>query len=115
MRDKRITEKDRLEHIMEAIIQIESFIKEQDRDSFLKDDLVISATLFQFAVIGEAIQYVDRKTLDKYQYAWHRVRSFRNFILHEYHAISFRIVWDAAKNDLPELKKQVAEILKNEF
>ncbi len=90
-------------------------MKEHTRDSFLKNDQVISATLFQFAVIGEAIQHIDREILDKYPYPWHQVRSFRNFILHEYHAISFRIVWDAVKNDLPELKQRVSEILEKEF
>jgi len=43
------------------------------------------------------------------------VRGFRNFILHEYHAIEYRIIWDAAKNDLAELKKVLKKILENEF
>jgi uncharacterized protein with HEPN domain len=90
MRDKSITERDRLGHMMEAIIRIEAFVKTHTRDSFLKDDLVISATLFQFAIIGEAIHYIDRKFLDRYKYPWYKVRSFRNFILHEYHAISLK-------------------------
>lgn len=99
----------------EAIGLIEAFAKNHNRESFLKDDLVISATLFQFAIIGEAIHYVDNEILDRYEYPWYKVRSFRNFILHEYHAISFRIVWEAVENDLPGLKKQVAEILDQEF
>ncbi len=115
MRDKRITSQERLEHIMEAILKIENFIKNHDRNSFLKDDLTISATLFQFAIIGEAIRLVSHEILDKYQYPWHTVKAFRNFILHEYHAISFRIVWDAAKEDLPALKKAITEIIEKEF
>jgi uncharacterized protein with HEPN domain len=115
MRDEMITSQDRLEHIMEAIKKIEAFIQNHTRESFLNNDVVISATLFQFAIIGEAIRLVNNEILDKYKYPWHSVRAFRNFILHEYHAISYRIVWDAAKADLPQLKEVIAEILKKEF
>ncbi|MBK9732413.1 MAG: DUF86 domain-containing protein [Chitinophagaceae bacterium] len=69
----------------------------------------------QFSIIGEAIIYVDDEILNKYKYPWHKVRGFRNFILHEYHAIEFGIVWEAIRKDLPELKTVVAEILKKEF
>lgn len=82
---------------------------------FLKDNKVIYATLYQFAIIGEAIRYVDCDILEKYAYPWHKLIGFRNFILHEYHAISFRIDWEAVKGDIPELKKLIENILANEF
>jgi hypothetical protein len=74
-----------------------------------------NATLFQFAIIGETIVHIANEILVKYKYPWHKVRSFRNFILHEYHNIEFRIVWEAVKKDLPELKQKAGTILKNEF
>jgi uncharacterized protein with HEPN domain len=43
------------------------------------------------------------------------VRGFRNFIIHEYHAIEFRIVWEAIEKDLPELKRITEQILACEF
>lgn len=60
MRDRGITEQERLEHILEAMEKIESFTQNHNRDSFLKDDVVISATLFQFAIVGEAIRLVSK-------------------------------------------------------
>lgn len=115
MKDSRITGKERLEHIMQAINEIETFTKGETRESYLNDVVLINATLFQFAVIGEAIIYIENDILEKYAYSWHKVRSFRNFILHEYHAIEYRIVWEAIKKDLPELKKITEEILTNEY
>jgi uncharacterized protein with HEPN domain len=115
MRDKKITSKERLEHIVEAISEIEAFTKDCTRESFLNNKMLIDASLFQFAVIGEAIVYIDGDLLAKYDYPWHKVRAFRNFILHEYHAIEFRIIWDAIQNDIPVLKNEVQTILKNEF
>lgn len=115
MRDESITTKDRLQHIIEAIEEIETFTVTYTKESFLKDSKVINATLFQFAIIGEAIRNVDRAILEKYAYPWHKVIGFRNFILHEYHAISFRIVWEAIQGDLPELKNLIKKILSKEF
>jgi len=115
MRDSRITGKERLEHIKQAIADIENFIKDSSKESYLSDSMLINATLFQFSIIGEAIIYVDDDLLAKYEFPWYKVRGFRNFILHEYHAIEFRIVWETIKNDLPELKEKVDQILANEF
>jgi uncharacterized protein with HEPN domain len=115
MRDNRITSKERLEDILKAISDIEDFIKEHSKESFLSSSILINATLFQFAVIGEAITHVDNDILNKYPYPWYKARAFRNFILHEYHAIEFRIIWDSIQKDLPELKQIVLQILNNEF
>jgi uncharacterized protein with HEPN domain len=82
---------------------------------FLNDRVLINAALFQFAIIGEAIVQVDSDVLAKYEYPWHKVRGFRNFILHEYHAIEFRIVWEAIQKDLPELKKVIHAISQTNF
>ena len=115
MRNNKITSKERLEHIVEAITVIRGFVKGYSKQSFLDDTIVLNAVLFQFAVIGEAIRHVDNAVLDKYEYPWYKVRAFRNFILHEYHSIEFRIVWDAVKKDLPELKKMIESILNKEY
>jgi uncharacterized protein with HEPN domain len=115
MRDSKITSKERLQHILKAISEIEDFIKEHSKESFLNSSILINATLFQFAVIGEAITHVDNEILNRYSYPWYKARAFRNFILHEYHAIEFRVVWDSTQKDLPELKEIILQILRNEF
>ena len=115
MRNNPLPDKKRLEHILEAIHQIDTFTKGMDKEMFLDDPVIQSAVLYQFAVIGEAVAKTNRDILDKYPYPWHYVRSFRNFILHEYHAIEIRVVWDTIQNDLPGLKKIVETILIKEF
>ncbi len=115
MRDSRISGKERIDHILQAIADIETFTRESTKEIFLKDLVLINAVLFQFAIIGEAIIYIDKDIFSKYEYPWHRVRGFRNFILHEYHAIEFRVVWDAITNDLPKLKEMMEIVKNNEF
>ena len=115
MRDSSITNKERLQHILEAIFNINDFIDGKSKESFLNNVVLQNAILFQFAIIGEAVVHIDRDLLDKYPYTWHNIRSFRNFILHEYHAIEIWIVWETAKNNLPELKQIIETILNKEY
>ena len=66
-------------------------------------------------MIGEAIDHVEDVKLNKYDYHWHKVRSFRNLIAHEYFNIKLTAVWEIIENDLPELLKVVNQIIANEF
>lgn len=115
MRDSKITGKERLMHIKQAIDDIECYTRNVVKESFLANRILIDATLFQFSIIGEAILHVDDELLSKYDYPWYKVRGFRNFIVHEYQAIEFRIVWEAIEKDLPQLKRVTEQILANEF
>ncbi|MDP2335307.1 MAG: DUF86 domain-containing protein [Bacteroidota bacterium] len=65
MRDSQITGKERLEHIQQAIADIEAFTKDSSKETYLNDPVLIHATLFKFAIIGEAIIHVDLPELKK--------------------------------------------------
>ncbi len=49
----------RLLHIKNAISEIEKFVAKKERIEFLSNDILSSAILFQFSVIGEAIIHVE--------------------------------------------------------
>ena len=115
MKNQRIESYERLAHIQEAINMIEEFIREISKEAFLNDRLVVSAVLFQFSVIGEAVVHIEEDLLSKYEYPWHKVRAFRNLISHLYFQIKLDAVWDIIIKDLPELKQVIETILKNEF
>lgn len=88
-------------------------------EEFLNNLQAQSAVLYQYIIMGEAIIHVDPEILKKYDYPWHLVRSFRNFIAHVYHKIKLEQVWNTTKN-LSELKillEQILleQILKTEF
>ena len=115
MKQDKPSNKERLEHILHAIELIQSFTVNHSKSSFLRDEKTISACLFQYTIIAEAIANVDPSMLAKYNYPWDKVKLFRNFILNEYHAIEMRVIWDTTTEILPELKDIIITILKKEF
>lgn len=115
MKPKHLTSKDRLQHALQAIRHIEDMSNGVDLERFKGDIVIQSACFYQFAVVAEAMSHVDLEIISRYDYPWHRVKSFRNFILHEYHAIELEITFDTIKKVLPGLKTLLMEILEKEF
>jgi len=105
MRDKV-----RLEHIQYAIGRIKMYTESLTEKDFLNNPMVQDAVLHQFSIIGEAIVYIDDEILQQYDYPWHAVRAFRNYIAHEYFGINLAKVWSTIEINLPELEKIIASI-----
>lgn len=114
MKDSRLRSLERLRHIEEAITDIEKYTTGETNKSFQHNEMLHDAVMLQFVIIGEAINFVDEEKLAKYNYPWYKIRSFRNIIAHEYFNIKVSAVWEIVKKDLPELKKVIQQMLKNE-
>jgi uncharacterized protein with HEPN domain len=115
MKDSHLESKRRLEHILKAIDALEAFVQHESMVSFCQNDILNSAVLYKFTVIGEALIHVETEKLVKYNYPWYKVRSFRNMIAHEYFDIKLPAVWEIIQNDLPELKSVIQSVLEKEF
>jgi len=111
MKPDKQSSQERIQHILEAILDIQEFTHGITFKEFENDLKAYYACLYQFAVIGEAVVHLDSQILEGYDYPWYKVRSFRNFIMHEYHAIDKKVVWDTIEQELPEFRKLVERIL----
>lgn len=105
----------RLLHIEKAIAAIEQYVTGETIDSFCSTAILHDAVLLQFVIIGEAIVHVESDLLDKYDYPWYKVKSFRNMIAHEYFNIKLPAVWLIIEADIPQLKTIIASVLEKEF
>jgi uncharacterized protein with HEPN domain len=91
--------------ILESIDAINSYLQNMDYESFFKDRKTYSATIREFIIIGEAIGKIIDILEEKYPaYPWRILKDFRNFIIHEYFGVNPQIVYDAATQELDELK-----------
>ncbi len=45
---------------------------------------------------------------------WHKIKGLRNVYVHEYEKIDFEIAWSTLTENIPELKRQLEEILSAE-
>ena len=115
MKDSHLESKKRLEHILKAIEDLETFVYNESLESFCKNAVLNNAVLYNFTIMGEALIHVEPEKLADYDYPWYKVRSFRNMIAHEYFNIKLPAVWEIIKKDLPELRIVIQTILNNEF
>jgi len=98
--------------ILKAIRLIFSFIEQQDFSTFSASDLLQSAVIRQFEIIGEAAGKISEETQNNFSNVeWHSIKSFRNMLIHEYFKVDAAEVWTSIQIDLPVLNEQMNEIL----
>lgn len=73
-------------------------------DEFLSDPKTIDAVIRNFEIIGEAANRLPESFKDQHtDIDWHRIRGFRNRIVHDYMGIDYEIVWEIKTYYLPTL------------
>ncbi len=98
--------------ILEAIQKIEMFTHEMTFEAFMKDERTKDAVLRNLEVIGEAVKNIPESIKERYRdLDWKAVTGMRDKLIHEYFGVSFTIVWETVKNDLPPFKKRMEGIL----
>ena len=81
--------------ILESCHKILQYTEGLTYDDFLKDSRTIDAVIRNFEIIGEAANRLPEEFKEKYPLIdWHRIRGFRNRIVHDYMGIDFGIVWE---------------------
>ncbi len=103
-----------LKDILESVKLIEKYTKNVSKKKFLVNKETQDAVVRRLEVIGEAARNLPEgsKQLNS-KIAWRKIIAMRNLLIHEYFGVDLKLVWAVVKNNLPEFKKQIKEILKN--
>lgn len=100
--------------ILSSINKIEKYTNNLTLEEFLADEKTLDAVIRNFEVIGEAAKYIPEDIkLQFHQIPYKLLIGMRNIISHNYLGIDYFEVWKTVKNDLPVLKTNIQELLKD--
>jgi uncharacterized protein with HEPN domain len=104
----------RVQHIYDAIIEIESYLGDNDFLEFMNNSMMRFACIKQMEIIGEASNHITETTKSNFSsIEWAQIVGMRNVFVHEYFGVDSTLVWEIIKNDLPDLKEKIKQILES--
>lgn len=104
-----------LNDILDSTLKILRFTNKLTLEEFLNTEMALDAVVRNFQIIGEASQKIPQEIKSRHQSVeWGKLTSFRNVLIHEYFGMDTDILWDVIQNKLPELQKQMKDIIKKE-
>ena len=102
MKDKEyITIRKMIEYIEKAL----RYTKNCSFKDFSNNEEKVDATILAISQIGELVKNISEDTMKNYP-------NLRNKIVHDYEGIKLDFIWDITQNDIPQLKKDLEQILK---
>lgn len=100
-----------IEDMIESANKILNYTQNFTFEEFVKDSKTIDAVIRNFEIIGEAANRLPEDFKEKNEKIdWHRIRGFRNRIVHHYFGIDYTIVWTIKESYLPELIKSLESL-----
>jgi len=101
-----------LQHILDAVLRIESYLQVLDRQEFDRSSLVQDAVIRQLQIIGEASKRLSEELKSSLSaIPWRQVTGMRDKLTHDYMGVDLDAVWKTAVEDLAPLKAAVREEL----
>ena len=102
-------------HIFDEIVFLESETRTISEEVFLKDEKTQRAFARSIEIIGEAVKNISSDVIIKYkEVPWRNIAGMRDKLIHGYFSVDYKIVWDVAKNIIPEFKNQLIKIMDTE-
>jgi uncharacterized protein with HEPN domain len=103
---------ERIQDILAAVAEIDTFIAGLSRDQFLADAKTLKAVVADLTIIGEAASYVPNSIVQAHsEIPWALMTGMRHRIVHGYYQVDPVIVWDTCQNDLGPLIQPLQNLL----
>ena len=100
--------------IQESINKILKYIEKTEKfEDFENNTLLTDAVLMNLIAIGESVARPseDFKNCNSH-IEWVKIKGLRNIIAHDYFGIDIEEIWQIVQGKIPDLKKDIEEILK---
>ncbi len=104
-----------LEDMLQSMNRIEEYMGDLDFNKFKQNYMVVDAIIRNFEIIGEASKNIPADVQKKYpEIPWKKMYGLRNLISHEYFGIDYEMIWEIAKNNLPQNRVDLIEVIREE-
>lgn len=101
-----------LRHILDAINNIELFVVGLSEDDFMDDEKSKYAVVRAIEVIGEAVKNIPSNYRNNHpNIPWKDIAGMRDKLMHQYFGVDYVKVWAVIEKDIPELKKNIVQLL----
>ena len=101
-----------LQDIIDATGDIEKFMAGVSLERLTGDRKTLFAVAKALENIGEAVKQIPAAVRHKYpDVPWKDVAGMRDVLVHDYFGVDAAIVWKTVHEDLPPLKRRIADIL----
>ena len=105
---------DFVQDILDSVNDVGNFIKGMDFKEFIKDKKTIYSVVRAIEIIGEATKNIPEQIRKKYpDVPWKKMAGMRDRLVHEYFGVDLEILWGTAKEDVPQLKVPVSNVLED--
>jgi len=101
-----------LKHIRDEADYLIAASKDLGEKKFMRDETLQKAFTRSLEIIGEAAKQIPQEYREEYSHIdWKSIFGMRDKLIHHYFGVDYEIVWDAIKNEIPKLQKDINEIL----
>jgi uncharacterized protein with HEPN domain len=93
-----------LKDILATMDAIEQFVEGVDFETFKNDDMMSSAVIRKFEIVGEATKHIPEEIRQKYPaIPWKDMSGMRDRLIHFYFGIKYELVWETIKKKYQKL------------